>query len=118
MAESQLGANTEFVVASSTTKKIFSSRASPYGVSDGSFFFQEPTTGALIVRPDLRLKAHEAILTEARRIQLRLYRGLPGLYLRKIGLQLRSAAVQCQSKACGYLLDFAGYGHRGSPYNR
>jgi hypothetical protein len=93
-------------------EKVFGPGAAADRCERGSLFVLNPATGALEVRADLRLKVENAIRAEARRIQFRLYCGLPFLYVRKIGLQLRYAALQASSKIAGYLLDFAADRHR------
>ena len=111
MTEVSLSRGAHFKSAGLATPEILAVSASANRGEYRPFFVLNPATGTLEVPADLRLKAHEAILAEAGRIQLRLNRSLPGLYLRKFGLQLRSAAMNAYCEACRHLLDFANDRH-------
>lgn len=116
MTRVPLSGSAHFKSARMATPEILVARSASNRRERRPFFVLNPATGALEVPAHLRLKVHKAILAEARSIQLRLYLGLPGLYLRKIGLQLRSAAEKAQSHACRHLLDFIGNRHRDRPF--
>jgi hypothetical protein len=85
------------------------------GRKRGTKFVVNPTTGALELPADLRLKVIKALRSEARRCQFRAYFRLPGLYLRKLGLQARYAGVSVFGHFLRYLLKFTGDRHDQSP---
>jgi hypothetical protein len=107
MTQSSLNGNSQFVAARPTSEEVFSSIAATDRRKNGALFIQNPTTGALEVRPDFRPKIRRAISAEARRLQLRLYLSLPRLYLRKLSLQLLGASLQGAGKLRSLFLDFA-----------
>jgi hypothetical protein len=90
------------------------SRVAGDGAKRRSRFVLNPTTGALELPADLRLKVENALRTEAYRLQLRLYFHLPSLYLRKLGLQVRSAALKLLCKLAGNPFQFPANRHRQS----
>jgi hypothetical protein len=55
------------------SKEIFLPRSSAHRAQSRTRFAFDPTTGALIVDPDLDLKIRKALLGEARSITRRLY---------------------------------------------
>jgi hypothetical protein len=111
MADVSLGRSAHFKSASVAAPEILAVSASPNRGKYRPFFVLNPATGALEVPADLRLKVHEALLAEARCIQLGLKRRRLGLHIRKFGLQLRGALVEAHRKASGYLLNFTGNRH-------
>jgi hypothetical protein len=107
-----LSGKRDLIAAAPTAEKVLASSATSYRSEHRSRFVVNPTTGALEVPSDLRLKVIDAIRRDARRYQRRLYLRLPGLYLRKFVLQVRYAALSIASKFGGYLSKFTGNGHR------
>jgi hypothetical protein len=114
-AISLLGRNCEFIMASATSEKIFVASAAANRDQSGSRFVFDPTTGALIVSPDLDLKICNAFTREVCRMKLRLYRGLAGLYLSKFALQSKDAVLCIARKFERYLLDLGRDGHGQLP---
>jgi hypothetical protein len=111
MIISLLGRNCEFIMASATSEKIFVASAAANRDQSGSRFVFDPTTGALIVSPDLYLKICNAFTREVCRMKLRLYRDLAGLYLSKFTLQSKGAVLCIARKFERYLLDLGRDGH-------
>ena len=111
MIISLLGRNCEFIMASATSEKIFVASAAANRDQSGSRFVFDPTTGALIVSPDLDLKICNAFTGEVCRMKLRLYRDLAGLYLSKFALQSKGAVLCIARKFERYLLDLGRDGH-------
>jgi len=105
MIVSLLGRNCEFIMASVTSEKIFVASAAANRDKSGSRFVFDPTTGALIVSPDLDLKICNAFAREVCRMKLRLYRDLAGFYLSKFALQSKGAVLCIARKFERYLLD-------------
>jgi hypothetical protein len=73
----------------------------------------DPTSGALIISPDLDLKIRKALTRAARQIALRQQLCLPILYFRYLALEVRRVVLLMQRKAAGYVSYFAlNRGHR------
>lgn len=72
------------------------------GRDGGSIFVADPTTGALVVRPDLVDELDRAFAREMRRVKFRLDLQLALLYLAKFRLQCRYAAVKLLSYGSGF----------------
>jgi len=78
---------------------------------DRSLFVLNPTTGALVVRPDLEHKVEKAIMREVQRIKLRLYFQLVRLYFLKLTLKTRGSLLRVRYYLSGYHPDLASKRH-------
>jgi hypothetical protein len=94
-----------------TPEKVFSAGAPADRPQGGSRFMVDPTTGALIVSPELDLKIRKAILREVRRMKLRLYYSLACLYLHKFALESQSALLRVERYLGSYFSDLRRSGH-------
>ena len=77
-----------FDAAGLTLEEIMG-RAPWYGPKGTSRFVFDEAIGALVVRPECRAELTKAFHRQKRKLQLRLYRHLAVLYLRKLALELR-----------------------------
>jgi hypothetical protein len=102
--------NHEFKMTGVATKYI-NRRFAGDGAKPRSKVTLDPATGALIIPVDLRLKIENALRTEARRSQLRLYLRFPVLYLRKFGLEVRQLGLKLVSCLARNLPQFVGNRH-------
>jgi hypothetical protein len=104
----------DFKMTTAAAKQI-GARITRDGVKYRSNFTLNPTTGALELPVHQRLKLENALRAEARRLQLRLYFRLPGLYLRKLALQARYTALNLARDLACNLSDLALNRHRPPP---
>jgi hypothetical protein len=81
---------------------ILSASAPADGPNRRSLFVNDPTTGALVVRPEYRAKVEKALMREARRIKFAIYRKFAHLYFEKLLLQWRGASLKLFHNSTGY----------------
>jgi hypothetical protein len=94
MTDAFLEIDTKFRTAFGAFKQIFAFRFGTPRLQRRVRFVENPTTGALELPVDLRLKLCEALRADARRLQRGLYFRLPSLYLRKFLLQTRYLSLR------------------------
>jgi hypothetical protein len=109
-----LSLNGEFKLAYAAFEKVFVVGAWS-GRQGRSGLIANPTTGALEVSDDLRLKARKAIMAEVRRMKVRLYLNCARLYLRKFLLSCKSARLNVVCYLDRYLLDVIRRSHGRAP---
>jgi hypothetical protein len=80
-------------------------------------FTLDPTTGALIITPDLDLKIRKAILRQVFEIKLRLKIRKAVLRLQILNTQSVCAVYRPFKTILGYLQKLAGNEHKTSPRN-
>ena|ERR1700682_84105 len=81
---------------------VLGAGTAPDGIKRSSLFALDPTTGALVVRPEYRAKVEKALMREVRNIKFRLYRHFALLYAKKFLLQCRGAVGKLFRNLTGY----------------